>query len=62
MLKALQEYVKTIDPDVLTGWNFTDFDMPYIMKRMDVLGLKPMEMGQVTRSVQPPVVLPKGPA
>jgi DNA polymerase I len=53
MLKALQEYVKTIDPDVLTGWNFTDFDMPYIMKRMDVLGLKPMEMGRLRGRFNP---------
>ncbi len=53
LLKALQDYVKTIDPDVLTGWNFTGFDMPYIMKRMDVLGLKPMEMGRLRGRFNP---------
>ncbi len=53
MLKSLQEYIKVVDPDVLTGWNFTDFDMPYIMKRMDVLGLKPMDMGRLPGRFNP---------
>jgi DNA polymerase I len=33
------EYIKVIDPDILTGWNFTGFDMPYIFGRMDKLGI-----------------------
>ena len=33
------EYIKAIDPDILTGWNFTGFDMPYILGRMDKLGI-----------------------
>lgn len=53
LLKALQVYVTAVDPDVLTGWNFTGFDMPYIMKRMDVLGLKPMEMGRLRGRFNP---------
>jgi DNA polymerase I len=33
------EYVKSVDPDILTGWNFTGFDAPYIMGRLDKLGI-----------------------
>ena len=33
------EYIKAIDPDILTGWNYTGFDMPYIFGRMDKLGI-----------------------
>jgi DNA polymerase I len=33
------EYIKSTDPDILTGWNFTDFDAPYILGRMSVLGI-----------------------
>ncbi|MBN2734138.1 MAG: DNA polymerase [Methanomicrobiaceae archaeon] len=40
LLNALSEYISEKDPDVLSGWNFVDFDIPYILKRMEVLGLK----------------------
>lgn len=33
------EYIKAIDPDILTGWNYSGFDMPYIFGRMDKLGI-----------------------
>jgi DNA polymerase I len=33
------EYIKEIDPDILTGWNYSGFDMPYIFGRMDKLGI-----------------------
>lgn len=33
------EYIKSTDPDILTGWNFTQFDAPYIMGRMEVFGI-----------------------
>jgi DNA polymerase elongation subunit (family B) len=38
MLAAFLDYVEETDPDVLTGWNFTDFDAPYFIDRLEVLG------------------------
>ena len=37
MLDAFVEYVEETDPDVLTGWNFEDFDAPYFLDRLEVL-------------------------
>lgn len=33
------EYIKSTDPDIITGWNSTEFDAPYILTRMDKLGI-----------------------
>jgi DNA polymerase I len=40
MLKAFVVYITARDPDVLSGWNFVEFDMPYITGRMERLGLR----------------------
>ncbi|MFC6872201.1 DNA polymerase domain-containing protein [Halobellus marinus] len=37
MLDAFVSYIEKTDADLLTGWNFEDFDMPYLLDRMDVL-------------------------
>ncbi|KTG21922.1 DNA-directed DNA polymerase [Haloferax profundi] len=37
MLDAFLAYIEETDPDVLTGWNFEDFDAPYFLDRLDVL-------------------------
>jgi DNA polymerase elongation subunit (family B) len=37
MLDAFLSYLEETDPDVLTGWNFEDFDAPYLLDRLDVL-------------------------
>ncbi|MDZ5810254.1 DNA-directed DNA polymerase [Halorubrum sp. AD140] len=37
MLDAFVEYLEETDPDLLTGWNFEDFDAPYVLDRMEVL-------------------------
>ncbi|WP_135805378.1 DNA polymerase domain-containing protein [Halorussus marinus] len=37
MLAAFLDYIEETDPDVLTGWNFEDFDAPYLVDRLDVL-------------------------
>lgn len=34
MLKGLVEIINSYDPDVLTGYNITNFDIPYIIERM----------------------------
>lgn len=40
LLLSLSEYVTEKDPDVLSGWNFVDFDIPYILKRMEILKIR----------------------
>ena len=40
LLKAFINYVDTVDPDVLYAWNGENFDYPYIINRMGVLGLR----------------------
>jgi DNA polymerase I len=37
MLDAFVSYIEETDPDVLTGWNFEDFDAPYFLDRLEVL-------------------------
>ncbi|NHN47579.1 DNA polymerase elongation subunit [Halostella sp. JP-L12] len=37
MLDAFVTYIEETDPDVLTGWNFEDFDAPYFLDRLEVL-------------------------
>ncbi|MGM0399052.1 MAG: DNA-directed DNA polymerase [Halobacteriota archaeon] len=47
MIDAFLEYLDETDPDVLTGWNFADFDAPYLLDRMDVLGMDPDRLSRV---------------
>ncbi|WIV67620.1 DNA polymerase domain-containing protein [Natrialbaceae archaeon AArc-T1-2] len=37
MLEAFLDYVDDVDVDVLTGWNFEDFDAPYFLDRLEEL-------------------------
>jgi len=37
MLEAFIEYIDNTDPDILTGWNFEDFDAPYFLDRLEEL-------------------------
>lgn len=39
MLKSLLDYIRDRDPDILTGWNFDEFDAPYLVDRMKELGI-----------------------
>ena len=41
MLLGLARYMRERDPDVLSGWNFLEFDIPYIIARMERLGVNP---------------------
>ena len=47
MLRAFGAYLGQRDPDILTGWNFVDFDMPYITGRMEKLGLSPVMLARL---------------
>ncbi|MFC7186845.1 DNA polymerase domain-containing protein [Halorubrum yunnanense] len=37
MLDAFVEYIQETDVDLMTGWNFEDFDAPYLLDRMELL-------------------------
>ncbi|PSQ03921.1 DNA polymerase elongation subunit [Halobacteriales archaeon QS_4_69_31] len=37
MLEAFVDYLAATDPDILSGWNFADFDAPYLLDRMEAL-------------------------
>ncbi|MCQ8893048.1 MAG: DNA-directed DNA polymerase [Methanolinea sp.] len=39
MLTAFAAYIRETDPDILSGWNFLDFDLPYLSRRMDTLSI-----------------------
>ncbi|HVP24535.1 MAG TPA: DNA-directed DNA polymerase, partial [Methanomicrobiales archaeon] len=41
MLLAFSRYLQERDPDILSGWNILVFDVPYIINRMEVLGMNP---------------------
>ena len=47
MLRAFGAYILARDPDVLSGWNFVEFDMPYITGRMEQLGLRPDSLARI---------------
>jgi DNA polymerase I len=47
MLRAFTRYITERDPDVLSGWNFTEFDMPYLSQRMEHLGLRPDSLARI---------------
>ena len=47
MLRAFAAYILERDPDVLSGWNFVEFDMPYIRGRMEKLGLRPDSLARI---------------
>ena len=37
LLSSFVDYIRATDPDVLTGWNFTDFDAPYLLDRIEAV-------------------------
>lgn len=40
MLEAWAEFVRSVDPDILTGYNINNFDLPYLLDRAKHLKLK----------------------
>ncbi|MDV2481772.1 DNA polymerase [Methanoculleus sp. Wushi-C6] len=47
MLRGLVAYVRERDPDILSGWNFVEFDIPYILQRMAALGLRGEDLARL---------------
>ncbi|MFA6507179.1 MAG: DNA polymerase domain-containing protein, partial [Treponemataceae bacterium] len=51
ILRETADAVAAADPDVLTGWNFLDFDFPRLAERFDALSL-PFTLGRSTESAR----------
>ncbi len=39
MLEKFSDIIESFDPDIIVGYNINNFDLPYIVKRMEVLGV-----------------------
>lgn len=50
MLKKFIEIVNGYDPDIVIGYNINNFDMPYIVKRLEILQI-PRDFGRTEKSV-----------
>lgn len=37
MLQRWRDFLKQVDPDIITGYNIVNFDFPYIIERADAL-------------------------
>ena len=37
MLRAWRDFVREVDPDIITGYNIVNFDLPYIIDRAEFL-------------------------
>ena len=37
MLRAWRDFVRDVDPDIITGYNIVNFDLPYIIERAEFL-------------------------
>ena len=37
MLRAWRDFVREVDPDIITGYNIVNFDLPYIINRAEFL-------------------------
>jgi DNA polymerase-2 len=45
LLEAFVQDIRKLDPDLLTGWNFLDFDFPHLSARCEKLGV-PFALGR----------------
>jgi len=37
MLRGWRDFVRDVDPDIITGYNIVNFDLPYIIERAEFL-------------------------
>jgi len=59
LLKAFLYYIKLLDPTIISGWNVSGYDIPYLVNRMKNLNieyyrLSPIGIVDETRSSQSP--------
>uniref|UniRef100_A0A8C0J1D2 DNA polymerase delta catalytic subunit n=1 Tax=Chelonoidis abingdonii TaxID=106734 RepID=A0A8C0J1D2_CHEAB len=60
LLKAWAEFVRIVDPDIVTGYNIQNFDLPYLLQRSQTLKVWGGALGAACRGVsrsRPPQVL-----
>ena len=48
LLKKFAGYIKEKNPDILSGWNFTDFDLPFILGRIKFRNLPFDSLARIT--------------
>lgn len=49
MLEAWAKFVREVDPDILTGYNINNFDLPYLLDRATHLKLREFSfLGRIT--------------
>jgi len=46
LFKAFQSYLKVIDPDIISGWNISAYDVPYLIKRAQLIGVSISGLGR----------------
>ena len=51
LMKGFVSYIREKDPDIISGWNFTEFDAPYILKRAEKCGIRQDEFARLAGSV-----------
>ncbi len=49
LLQGFAMLLDVIDPDIITGWNSDFFDLPYLVRRMRMLGIDPGMLSPVRR-------------
>ncbi len=47
MLLKLISYIKEKDPDIISGWNVENFDMQYLLKRMEKIKVDPSQLSNL---------------
>ncbi len=47
MLERFAVYLREKDPDIVSGWNFLEFDLPYLRNRMEAVGLDPATLSRM---------------
>jgi len=53
MLEAWQDFFTEVDPNVVTGYSITQFDLPFMLKRASIFGLDTFPfLGRITSSPQ----------
>lgn len=50
MLKAFIKYMKIYNPDILCAYNLYEFDFPYLINRMKVLGINYRELSEINEA------------
>jgi len=47
MLRGFIRYLDTTNPDIISGWNAQEFDIPYIMGRLNQLGMESNSLSRI---------------